>query len=110
MCAERPRSSAIMFPLREGLMTEPGKIQTLSPRAQPCPSCLSCGFTNPPGFRFCGACGSRIVASSHLRAVRPRPVAERRQLSVLFCDLVDSTRLANSLELEEYRDVVRSYQ
>jgi predicted ATPase/class 3 adenylate cyclase len=110
MRAERPRSSVNMSPLREGLMTEPGKIQTLSSRAQPCLSCLSCGFANPPGFRFCGACGSRLVASNHLRAVEPRPVAERRQLSVLFCDLVDSTRLANSLELEEYRDVVRSYQ
>jgi class 3 adenylate cyclase len=40
-----------------------------------------------------------------------RPAAaERRQLTLLFCDLVDSTRLANILELEELRDVVRSYQ
>ena len=39
-----------------------------------------------------------------------QPAAERRQLTVLFCDLVDSTFLASSLELEELRDVIRSYQ
>jgi class 3 adenylate cyclase len=29
---------------------------------------------------------------------------------VLFCDLVGSTRLANTVELEELRDVVRGFQ
>jgi class 3 adenylate cyclase len=37
------------------------------------------------------------------------PEAERRQLTVLFCDLVDSTRLSSQLDPEEYRDVVRAY-
>src|SRR5262249_25363220 len=37
------------------------------------------------------------------------PDAERRQLTVLFCDLVDSTRLSSQLDPEEYRDVVRMY-
>jgi hypothetical protein len=36
--------------------------------------------------------------------------AERRQLTVLFCDLVDSTRLAGQLDLEDLREVVRAYQ
>jgi class 3 adenylate cyclase len=36
--------------------------------------------------------------------------AERRQLTVMFCDLVDSTRLSSQLDPEEYRDVVRAYQ
>ncbi len=41
----------------------------------------------------------------------PRPAeAERRQLTVLFCDLVDSTVLASQLDPEELRDVVRAYQ
>src|SRR5262249_38269475 len=31
------------------------------------------------------------------------------QLTVLFCDLVDSTRLSSQLDPEEYRDVVRAY-
>jgi class 3 adenylate cyclase len=41
----------------------------------------------------------------------PRPLdAERRQLTVLFCDLVDSTALAGQLDPEEWREVVRAYQ
>jgi hypothetical protein len=37
----------------------------------------------------------------------PRPSeAERRQLTVLFCDLVDSTTLASQLDPEEWREVV----
>jgi class 3 adenylate cyclase/predicted ATPase len=39
-----------------------------------------------------------------------RPEAERRQLTVLFCDLVDSTVLASQLDPEELREVVRAYQ
>ena len=38
------------------------------------------------------------------------PEAERRQLTVLFCDLVDSTALASQLDPEELREVVRAYQ
>ena len=38
------------------------------------------------------------------------PDAERRQLTVLFCDLVDSTVLASQLDPEELREVVRAYQ
>src|SRR3989454_2630055 len=43
--------------------------------------------------------------------IAPRsPDAERRQLTVLFCDLVDSTVLASQLDPEEWRKVVRAYQ
>jgi len=38
------------------------------------------------------------------------PDAERRQLTVLFCDLADSTVLASQLDPEELREVVRAYQ
>src|SRR5262245_8820032 len=38
------------------------------------------------------------------------PEAERRQLTVMFCDLVDSTKLSSQLDPEVYRDVVRAYQ
>src|SRR5215470_19288084 len=38
------------------------------------------------------------------------PDAERRQLTVMFCDLVDSTKLASQLDPEDWRDVVRAYQ
>jgi len=43
--------------------------------------------------------------------VAPHPLdAERRQLTVMFCDLVDSTVLASQLDPEEWREVVRAYQ
>src|SRR5215471_20036598 len=32
------------------------------------------------------------------------PEAERRQLTVMFCDLVDSTKLSSQLDPEEYRE------
>jgi class 3 adenylate cyclase/predicted ATPase len=41
---------------------------------------------------------------------RHHPEAERRQLTVLFCDLVDSTVLASQLDPEDLREVVRAYQ
>ena len=40
----------------------------------------------------------------------PLPDAERRQLTVMFCDLVGSTPLAGQLDPEELREVVRAYQ
>ncbi len=36
--------------------------------------------------------------------------AERRQLTVMFCDLVGSTMLAERLDPEDFRDVIRGYQ
>ncbi len=36
--------------------------------------------------------------------------AERRQLTVMFCDLVDSTRLSQRLDPEELRDVITAFQ
>jgi len=38
------------------------------------------------------------------------PEAERRQLTVLFCDLVGSTALSSRLDPEDYREVIRAYQ
>ena len=38
------------------------------------------------------------------------PDAERRQLTVMFCDLVGSTHLSGQLDPEELRDVIRAYQ
>src|SRR5215831_17639440 len=38
------------------------------------------------------------------------PAAERRQLTVLFCDLVGSTALADHLDPEDFREVTVTYQ
>ena len=37
------------------------------------------------------------------------PEAERRRLTVMFCDLVDSTKLSSQLDPENYREVIREY-
>jgi class 3 adenylate cyclase len=50
------------------------------------------------------------IQSASLAITLPSPDAERRQLTVLFCDLVDSTTLAQQLDPEDYRGVVRAYQ
>jgi class 3 adenylate cyclase len=36
--------------------------------------------------------------------------AERRQLTVMFCDLVDSTALSGRLDPEDLREVIKGYQ
>jgi len=43
-------------------------------------------------------------------AVLSTSAAERRQLTVLFCDLVGSTALSAQLDPEDLREVVRAYQ
>ena len=65
--------------------------------------CPGCQNENRADASFCDACGQRLV-----RAVEPE--AERRPLTVLFCDLVDSTRLSASMDPEEFRDVLRQLQ
>ena len=49
-----------------------------------------------------------VVASPPLTA--PRREAERRQLTVLFCDLVGSTAISASLDPEDMREVIAAYQ
>jgi class 3 adenylate cyclase/predicted ATPase len=57
-------------------------------------------------MKFCGSCGAHLGAASP-----PEPEAgERRQLTVLFCDLVGSTELSARLDPEDWRAVVRAYQ
>jgi class 3 adenylate cyclase len=50
------------------------------------------------------------LTQGHPLPTAPPPDAERRQLTVMFCDLVDSTKLSSQLDPEEYREVVRAYQ
>ena len=40
----------------------------------------------------------------------PASEAERRQLTVMFCDLVASTALSTALDVEEYRELIGNYQ
>jgi class 3 adenylate cyclase len=53
----------------------------------------------------------RAAAAAAPIAVAARPLgAERRQLTVLFCDLVGSTELAARLDPEDLRELMRAYQ
>ena len=57
----------------------------------------------------------RLARASGIRVVdRPSPSApqqeERRQITVLFCDMVGSTAMSQRLDPEDMLDVIRSYQ
>src|SRR5262249_50044369 len=43
-------------------------------------------------------------------STRPEDRAERRQVTVMFCDLVGSTALAASMDPEDLREVISAYQ
>jgi class 3 adenylate cyclase len=50
------------------------------------------------------------VAEADIPLSAPRPEPERRQLTVLFCDLVGSTALAAQLDPEDMAAIIRAYQ
>src|SRR5262245_54978236 len=83
--------------------------------------CPSCNATIEARFRFCPDCGTRLDPGAAVGAERldrltesipaelaqklraaPQPGREERKLvTVLFCDLVGSTAIAESLDPEE---------
>jgi class 3 adenylate cyclase/predicted ATPase len=65
---------------------------------------------SPQPVRRPAAKGDRVAPIEPPAAKTHAPDAERRQLTVLFCDLVDSTVLASQLDPEDWRAVVRAYQ
>src|SRR5215813_12537520 len=67
--------------------SQPGQTLLQPPTQQEQPATLAPPFTTPP-----------------------IPEAERRQLTVMFCDLVESTALSGQLDPEDFREVVRAYQ
>jgi class 3 adenylate cyclase/predicted ATPase len=84
--------------------------------------CSSCGAKVQAGSKFCDSCGTPLAAAPGPGPDRTVDVveivgtsktpaeAERRQLTVLFCDLVGSTQLSGQLDPEDLRAVVRAYQ
>src|SRR6516165_96788 len=80
----------------------------------PLPSqCPACGFENEPAARFCGGCGKLMgqagPAAQISVSAATRTDAERRQLTVMFCDLVGSTELSSRLDPEDLREVYAAY-
>jgi class 3 adenylate cyclase len=57
------------------------------------------------------ACSDDAARARESSAEQPAGTeAERRQLTVMFCDMVGSTALSTRLDPEDYREVVRAYQ
>jgi len=79
-----------------------------APLARPCPAC---GTPSEDGDTYCGGCGQSLESGEGIRAhAPPGSDAERRQLTVMFCDLVGSTALSHHLDPEDLRVVIRRYQ
>ncbi|MGD8640254.1 MAG: adenylate/guanylate cyclase domain-containing protein [Gammaproteobacteria bacterium] len=95
------------------------------------PECPQCHFQNPPGFRYCGQCGHALQAPGNapqsdtphptvadetpaIDALPPGKVhhheAERRQLTVMFCDLVGSAALSEIVDPEDLREIIGEYR
>ena len=80
--------------------------------------CPRCGFENPVGFYFCGRCASSLTdqtqdfapVQTEKQPGKAEDKAERRQLTVMFCDLVGSTALSEQLDPEDLREVMFAYR
>lgn len=72
--------------------------------------CPACRAPLAVGARFCTQCGTKAAAAP----ADPPPVVakagpERRHMTVMFCDLVGSTMLAEQLDPEDYHQLVHLY-
>ncbi|HJP66298.1 MAG TPA: AAA family ATPase, partial [Actinomycetota bacterium] len=67
------------------------------------PVCANCGEDNPARGRFCLACGTAL----HPGSVAPSET--RRVVTIVFVDVVGSTSLAERLDPEPLRLVMRRY-
>ncbi|MFI5365346.1 MAG: hypothetical protein ACHQ4J_06955 [Candidatus Binatia bacterium] len=73
-------------------------------------ACPSCGAPAEAGEKFCGGGGERLQPAAPAIAISTPvreadatlPAGERRQLTVLFCDLVGSTPVSQQLDAEEW--------
>src|SRR5262245_20171334 len=80
--------------------------------------CHTCGSVNPARTNFCADCGANLTsrngafpAERSVKSRRPAETeAERRHLTVMFCDLVGSTVLATELDPEDLAGVIRRFQ
>lgn len=80
-------------------------------------SCAACGHETSPRARFCEHCGSALPsllaappapADSALKIPSDRVVreGERKQITVMFVDIVNSMALASALDPERWRDLL----
>src|SRR2546428_12919185 len=62
--------------------------------------CTRCGEPLPPDARFCPNCGAPVAALS---------TEERKVVTVMFADLVGSTKLSTRLDPERFRQVTAAF-
>ena len=71
--------------------------------------CSSCGAENPPENKFCGGCaavlGDPLGATGN--ALAQGPSGELKQVTLLFCDMVDSTAVTERLGAEAMHELIR---
>ncbi len=78
-------------------------------------ACPSCGAPLQTAEKFCGSCGAKVgpppePAPRKGERTEQRPTeGERRQLTVLFSDLVGSTELSARIDPEEYHEILHAY-
>jgi class 3 adenylate cyclase/tetratricopeptide (TPR) repeat protein len=79
-------------------------------------NCTHCDAENDPEAKFCHQCGNNLMkghaektGQDQKSSAKGRKEAERRQLTILFCDLVGSTPLSEKLDPEDYRQVITNY-
>ena len=66
--------------------------------------CSACGFANQQSALFCGGCAAPLPDRQG-----GQPQAERRVLSVVFCDIVNSTSLSEQIDAEDLSNLVGHY-
>ena len=82
----------------------------------PATTLCACGAANPATAKYCSECGIELRAAPAARASPPSPAAasatpaERRPLTVMFCDLVSSTELSVRLDPEDLSALLKAYQ
>ena len=73
--------------------------------------CVSCGALAPPAAKFCAQCGGNLSGRQTEVAESPFvQAAERRYLSVMFCDMVGSTEISARLDPEDLGALIQAYQ
>ena len=74
--------------------------------------CSRCNAENPANANFCHECGSPLTPAETATPRQPgwaSAEAERRQMTCLFCDLVNSVGLSERLDPEELRETLAAY-
>jgi len=73
-------------------------------------ACPRCSARTSATQNYCGNCGIDLRSASTHGALQITSAAERRHLTVVFCDLVGSTALSEQLDPEELGEVILAYR